>query len=260
MNFQTSSRVVLTALMTGLLSVQSASGAAGRSVRSDSSDSAFDFLGGFWGTDNQQFGPPGFDAGPTDFKLRLNPSQPPHFFRICMSEDGFIKLIGMSATCANADYALPQTKAYIAVFATDLDSLSTGFGSLIRTRGFVDQWPSNSVPPYKLWQAHPAMRFWWSGVTLAGDSVNGFDVQIVLIDRSNGTNNGNFDLEFNYGNGSDQVPPVGTESNPNANGFQGFKLGPNARGPTFGPFGPFDTNGVPIRFCFRGGSLQATCN
>ena len=260
MNLQARAGLVLCALMTGVLSMQSASAAAGRSVRSDSSDSAFDFLGGFWGTDNQQFGPPGFDAGPTDFKLRISPSQSARFFRVCMSEDGFIKLIGVSASCANADYALPQTNAYIAVFATDLDSLSTGFGSLVRTRGFVDQFPSNSLPQYKLWQAKPAMRFWWSGVTLAGDSVNGFDVQIVLIDRSNGTNNGNFDLEFNYGIGSDQVPPVGTESNPNANGFRGFRLGPNARGPKLGPFGPFDTDGDPIRFCFRCGSLQATCN
>jgi hypothetical protein len=256
MNFQTRSTLVLSALMTSLLSMQPAYGAAGRSVRSDASDSAFDFLGGFWGTDNQQFGPPGFDSGRTDFKLRINPSETARFFRICMSEDGFLKLIGTSATCADADYALPQTKAYIAVFATDLDSLSTGFGSLTRTRGFVDP---NS--PYNLWQAKPATRFWWSGVTLAGDSSNSsFDVQIVLIDRSNGKNNGDFDIEFNYGSGSEQVPPVGTESNPNANGFRGFKLGPNSRGPTFGPFGPFDTNGTPIRFCFRGGSLQATCN
>jgi hypothetical protein len=261
MKSQTRSRLVFCALMTGLMSMQSASGAAGRSVRSDSSDSAFDFQGGFWGTDNQQFGPPGFDAGPTDFKLRLNPAETAHFFRVCMSEDGFLKLIGMSATCANTDYALPQTKAYIAVFATDLDSLSTGFGSLIRTRGFVDSKASQtSTPPYKLWQTDPATRFWWNGVTLAGDSSNGFDVQIVLIDRSNGTNNGDFDIEFNYGNGFDQVPPLGTESNPNANGFRGFKLGPNSRGPTFGPFGPFDANGTPIRFCFRGGSLQTTCN
>ena len=103
------------------------------------------------------------------------------------------------------------------------------------------------------------MRFWWSGVSLAGDpTVHTFDVQIVLIDRSNGTNNGNFDIEFNYGNGGDVVPPW-HRSNPNADGFQGFKLGPNSRGPTAGPFGPFDTNGAPIRFCFRGGA-RVTCN
>jgi hypothetical protein len=104
------------------------------------------------------------------------------------------------------------------------------------------------------------MRFWWSGVTIDGDPGNPppptpFDVQIVLIDRSGGNANGNFDLELNYGNG-DQIPPAGTESLPNANGFQGFKLGPNSVGPTFGPFGPFDTTGDPIRFCFRGGRLR----
>ena len=103
------------------------------------------------------------------------------------------------------------------------------------------------------------MRFWWNGVTLAGDAT-AFDVQIALIDRSNGTNNGNFDIELNYGDGGnlipdDQVPPV-----PNADGFQGFVLGPNSSGPTFGPFGPFETDGSPIRFCFRGGKLRATCN
>jgi len=250
-NSQTRSKLVFCALMTGLLSVQSASGAAGRSVRSDSSDSAFDFLGGFWGTDLQGFGP-GFDAGKTDFKLRINPNESAHFFKVCMSEDGFVKLIGATATCANTDYALGQTKAYIAVFATNLDS-SSGF--LFRTRGFVDPVASTTQPFYHLWEAKPAMRFWWNGVTLAGD-FNAFDVQIVLIDRSNGTNNGNFDIEFNYGNGSDQVPPLGTSSN----GFQGFKLGPNSRGPIAGPFGPFLESGEPIRFCFRGGSLLVTCN
>jgi hypothetical protein len=105
------------------------------------------------------------------------------------------------------------------------------------------------------------MRFWWSAVTLAGDpNLLTFDVQIVLLDRSKGTNNGDFDIEFNYGNG-EQIPPVGTESNPNAGGFRGFKLGPNSRGPATGPFGPFDHHGAPIRFCFRAGpagELQLT--
>jgi len=256
MNSQKQSRLVLCALATGLLSILSLSSHAGRSVRSDSSDDAFEFLGGFWGTNNQQFGSPGFDAGPTDFKLRLKPSDRPHFFRVCMSEEGFLRLIGKIASCADSDYALPPSQNYIAVFATDLDSSSSGFGSLSRTRGFVD-----SKAPYKLWQTDPAMRFWWNGVTLAGDSFNTFDVQVVLIDRSNGTNNGDFDIEFNYGSGGgDQVPPLGTESNPNANGYHGFKLGPNSSGPTFGPFGPFDSNGAPIRHCFRGGSLQANCS
>ena len=102
------------------------------------------------------------------------------------------------------------------------------------------------------------MRFWWSGVTLAGDaSLHSVRRADRLIDRSNGTNNGNFDIEFNYGTW--RVPPVVT-ARPNADGFQGFMLGPNSRGPTSGPFGPFDTNGDPIRFCFRGGILRATCN
>ena len=247
-------RLIVSVVSTGLLSMVCASSQAGRSVRSDASDDAFEFLGGFWGTNNQQFGGPGFAAGRTEFKLRINPSNDARFFMVCMSEEGFLKLISDSATCNDTDYALPPSGNYIAVFATDLDSTSTGFGSLIRTRGFVD-----SNAPYRLWQAKPAMRFWWNGVTLAGDVVNSFDVQVVLIDRSNGTNNGNFDIELNYGVGGDQVPPLGTESNPNANGFQGFKLGPNSRGPTFGPFGPFDSDGAPIRFCFRGGT-RVSCN
>jgi hypothetical protein len=249
-------RLVLAVVSTGLLSIVCASSHAGRSVRSDASDDAFEFLGGFWGTNAEQFGGPGFAAGRTEFRLKINPSGNPRFFTVCMSEEGFLKLIGSDHTCADSDYALPPTGNYIAVFATDLDSTSSGFGSLIRTRGFVD-----FNAPYRLWQAEPAMRFWWNGVTLAGDTLNTFDVQVTLIDRSNGTNNGNFDIELNYGSGGgEQVPPVGTEANPNANGFQGFKLGPNSRGPTFGPFGPFDTTGAPIRFCFRGGQLRATCN
>ena len=255
MNSRKKLRLVLSVVSTGLLSIVCVSSQAGRSVRSDSSDDAFEFLGGFWGTDNQQFGEPGFAAGRTEFKLRINPADDARFFTVCMSEEGFLKFKGSSATCTDTDYALPPTGNYIAVFATELDSTSSGFGSLNRTRGFVD-----FSAPYRLWQADPAMRFWWNAVTLAGDTVNAFDVQVVLIDRSNGTNNGNFDIELNYGiGGGDQVPPVGSESNPNANGFQGFKLGPNSRGPTFGPFGPFDTSGVPIRFCFRGGK-RVTCN
>jgi hypothetical protein len=239
-----------------LLSLASVSSEGrGRSVRSDDSDTAFNALGGFWGTNNDQFGPPGF-AGRTEFKLKLTPDKPPRFYTVCMSEEGFLKLV-TNDTCADADFALPPTGNYIAVFATNLDSLSSGFGSLRQTRGFVD--PN---PPHRLWQAEPAMRFWWNAVIIDGDPgippdvpPTPFDVQIVLIDRSNGSNNGDFDLEFNYGNG-DQIPPIGTESLPNANGFQGFKLGPNSRGPTFGPFGPFGTSDEPIRFCFRGGRLR----
>jgi hypothetical protein len=245
MNSGQKSRLVLCALSVTLLSVVSASSHAGRSVRSDSSDSAFEFLGGFWGTDNEQFGGPSFDVGQTEFKLRINPGGNARYFNVCMGE-GFVKLIATNQTCAASDFARPPTGHYIAVFATDLDDSS---GRYVRTRGFVD-----SNPAFRLWQAAPAMRFWWNGVTLAGD-FNSFDVQIVLIDRSSGTNNGNFDIEMNYGIGGDQVPPV-----PDSEGFQGFDLGPNQRGPTFGPFGPFESDGAPIRFCFRGGSLRATCN
>jgi len=242
-------RLVVSVVSSGLLSLVCASSHAGRSVRSDASDSAFEFLGGFWGTDAQQFGGPGFVAGRTEFKLNLGNSAGARYYTVCMSEDGFLKLVG-GDTCADADYALPPTGNYIAVFATDLDSTAAGFGSLIRTRGFVD-----TKSTYRLPQAVPAMRFWWSAVTLDDDpNLLTFDVQIVLLDRSKGTNNGDFDIEFNYGNG-EQIPPVGTEANPNAAGFRGFKLGPNSRGPTAGPFGPFDTAGAPIRFCFRAGKL-----
>jgi hypothetical protein len=247
MKAQMRSKLVVCTLITGLLSIQSANAAAGRSVRSDSSDGSFELFGAFWGTNNLPFEDtiqgPGFDFGVTEFKLRLNPSAAANFFRVCMSEDGFLRLIGVSAACTDAHYALPPAKNYIAVYATDLDSF-TGIG-LVHARGFVDQFT-----PYKLWQAKPAMRYWWSGVSLVGDPSSFIDVQIVLIDRSNGTNNGNFDIEFNYGNG-EEIP---------ANGFQGFKLGPNSMGPIAGPFGPFLASGNPIRFCFRGGSLQVTCN
>jgi len=232
----------------GLLSLVCTSSEAGRSIRSDASDSAFDTLGGFWGTDAQDSGVPGV-SGDTAFKLNLGNG--PRVYTYCMSEDGFIKFI-TAPPCSSTDFTLPPTGNYIAVFATDLD-VSSGF--LTRTRGFVDTTPPI---PYQLTEAAPAMRFWWNGVTLFGDA-NTFDVQVTLIDRSQGTNNGNFDIEFNYGNGSDKVPPTGSESNPNANGVQGFKLGSSSRGPVSGPFGPFDTNGAPIRFCFRNGKLRDKC-
>lgn len=245
MNSRKKTRIVLSVISTGLLSIVCASSQAGRSVRSDAGDS-FESLGAFWGNDNEQSGGPGFAAGKTEFKLKISPNGKARFFNVCMGE-GFVKLIATDKTCAASDFARPPTGNYIAVFATDFDDSS---GRYVRTRGFLD-----STEPFRLWQAHPVMRFWWNGVLLAGDStLTAFDVQINLIDRSNGTNNGNFDIELNYGIGGDQVPPV-----PNTDGFQGFVLGPNTSGPTFGPFGPFDTNGAPIRFCFRGGTLRATC-
>ena len=187
-------RLVSSVLLTGLLSIVCISSQAGRSVRSDSSDGAFDSLGGFWGEDAiaaPSF--PGFDFGRTEFKLKINPNGDARFFRVCMSEDGFLKFIDSNTACVDTDYALPPTGNYIAVFATDLDSSS---GLLSHTRGFVD-----FNAPHRLWQAAPAMRYWWNDVTLAGDTFGPSDVQIVLIDRSNGTNNGNFDIELNYGNG-----------------------------------------------------------
>ena len=246
MNSRKQTKLVLSVLSAGLLSIVSASSQAGRSVRSDAGDS-FEFFGAIWGND-EQFGGPGFAAGKTEFKLKIKPNGKANFFNVCMGE-GFVKLIGTEHSCVDADFVGPPTGNYIAVFATDFDDNS---GQYVRTRGFLD-----STAPFRLWQAHPVMRFWWNGVTLAGDSTfTPFDAQIVLIDRSNGTNNGNFDIEFNYGTGGgDQVPPV-----PNTDGFRGFVLGPNTSGPTFGPFGPFDTNGAPIRFCFRDGKRQATCN
>lgn len=247
-------KLVLSVVSVGLLSIVSASSHAGRSVRTDASDGAFEFLGGFWGSDNTLFGSPGFEIR-TQFKLNFGNAAGARYYTVCMSEDGFLRFVG-TTTCADADFSLPTTGNYIAVFATDLAFDSSGFGSQVYTRGFVDL-----KAPYKLPQVVPAMRFWWNGVILADDTgLNQFDVQIVLLDRSGGRNNGNFDIELNYGNG-DQVPPVGTETNPDAiNAFQGFTLGPNSSGPTIGPFGPFDTSGAPIRFCFRGGILRETCN
>jgi hypothetical protein len=247
-------RLVLSIVSVGLLSIVSASSYAGRSVRTDSSDGAFEFLGGFWGSDNTLFGSPGFEIR-TQFKLNFGGPGGARYYTVCMSEDGFLRFV-TTTTCTDADFALPATGNYIAVFATDLAFDSSSFGSQIYTRGFVDL-----KEPYRLPQAVPAMRFWWNGVLLADDAgLNQFEIQIVLLDRGGSSNTGNFDIELNYGNG-DQVPAVGTESNPDAiSAFQGFSLGPNSSGPTFGPFGPFDTSGAPIRFCFRGGVLRATCN
>lgn len=244
-------KLVSSVVSLALLSIVCTSSDAGRAVRSDSGDSAFDTLGGFWGdgpngTEQSDFGVPGVE-GRTQFRLNLGNAAGPRIYTFCMSEEGFLRLV-TSDTCDPTDYALPPAGNYIAVFATDLDS-NTG-GGLTRTRGFVD-----FKDPHKLPQAVPAMRFWWNGVSLpTGEPIN---VQIVLLDRSEGNSPGDFDIELNYGDGGpDSTPPAGVSSA----GFQGFKLGPHSRGPTFGPFGPFDTNGTPIFFCFRGGHLRATCH
>jgi hypothetical protein len=208
-------------------------------VRADSSDNAFNFSGEFWG-ENQPFVSEGTTvaAGKTAFKLKLGPKSNAKYYNVCMGE-GFIKLISASAACADTDLAGPPTGNYIAVFATDFED---GSGGAFYGRGFVDP-----KAPYLMGQALPAMRFWWKDVSLAGDATfTTFHVQVNLIDRSGGKNNGNFDVELNYGFNGEQVPPV-----PNADGFQGFSLGPHRAGPTFGPFGPFDSSGAPLRLWLR---------
>ena len=139
-------RLILSVVSTGVLSIVSANSEAGRSVRSDSGDIAFESLGGFWGEDFQQNGGPGFDVGRTEFKLKINPNGSARFFTVCMGE-GFVKLIGSNETCVASDFARPPTGNYIAVFATDLDDSS---GRLARTRGFVD-----FTAPYRWWQTDP---------------------------------------------------------------------------------------------------------
>ena len=52
-------RLILSVVSTGVLSIVSANSEAGRSVRSDSSDGAFESLGGFWGEDIEQTRGPG---------------------------------------------------------------------------------------------------------------------------------------------------------------------------------------------------------
>ena len=49
MNSRKKPRLVLSVISTGLLSIVCASSQAGRSVRSDSSDGAFEFFGGILG-------------------------------------------------------------------------------------------------------------------------------------------------------------------------------------------------------------------
>jgi hypothetical protein len=248
MQFWKTGKPVLSAVSAAVLIMVSASSDAGRAVRSDSSDTAFDILGGFWGENFEQFG--AGISGRTQFRLNFGTAAGARFWTFCQSDDGIVRFV-TTDTCDPAAFNLPPTGNYIAVFATDLDS-SLG-GSLIETRGFVD-----FNPPHRLPQAVPAMRFWWNGVDLVSepDPNVRIDAQIVLLDRSQGNSPGDFDIEFNYGNGGpDSTPPAGISSD----GFQGFKLGPNSRGPTTGPFGPFDTQGAPIVFCFRGGHVKPNC-
>ena len=80
MNSRKKTRIVLSVISTGLLSIVCASSQAGRSVRSDASDGAFESLGGFWGSDIEQFGDAGFAAGKTEFKLKIRPSGDARFF------------------------------------------------------------------------------------------------------------------------------------------------------------------------------------
>ena len=145
----------------------------------------------------------GFEVGKTEFKLKIEPQRQGALLR-GLHGRGLREAHRRRPTCADADFAPPADgKLHRGVRNRPRRQLS---GRFVRTRGFVDH-----HAPYKLGQAHPAMRFWWNGVSLAGDPhLSSVDVQIVLIDRSNGTNNGNFDIELNYGIGGDEVPPSPT--------------------------------------------------
>src|SRR5688572_21063127 len=77
-------RLVFTFASVGLLSLLSATSEAGRSVRSDASDNAFEFLGGFWGDNTEQFGGPGQSVR-TQFKLRFSDSSGARYYTVCMS-------------------------------------------------------------------------------------------------------------------------------------------------------------------------------
>src|SRR5262245_44224592 len=187
------SRPVLSAVSAAVLIMVSASSDAGRAVRSDSSDTAFDDLGGFWGMDVLQFGA-GIE-GRTQFRLNFGTAAGARFWTFCQSDDGFVRFV-TTDVCDPTAFNLPPAGNYIAVFATDLDSSLAG--ALQETRGFVDFNEPNRLP-----QAVPAMRFWWSNVDLVsepGTTVT-INAQIVLLDRSEGNSPGDFDIEFNYGNG-----------------------------------------------------------
>ena len=207
-------------------------------MRSDASDGAFEFLGGFWGTDNSAVRGAGLRRGRTEFKLRFNPAGDARFFTVCMSEEGFLKLIGSDDTCADSDYALPPTGNYIAVFATDLDSTRHRFWLShpdARVRGLqraVQVVAGGTCHAVLVERGHARRRY----------SQPAFDVQIVLIDRSNGTNNGNFDIEFNYGNAASRFRPP--EPNPIRMRMASrvSSSGPIPAVRQFGPFGPFDTD------------------
>ena len=93
-------KIVLSVVSVGLLSIVSANSHAGRSVRTDSSDGAFDFQGGFWGGDNTLFGTPGNEIR-TQFKLNFGDARGSHYYTVCMSEDGFLKFV-TTTTCTDS--------------------------------------------------------------------------------------------------------------------------------------------------------------
>jgi hypothetical protein len=251
---QKTRRLALSIVSAGLLIVCTSSD-AGRSVRTDSSDTAFESQGGFWGTDNDEFERVTEDfASRTEFKLNFGTSAGARFWTVCTSTKGYIRFVA-SDTC---DYSFPPGAGgnYIAVYATP-DLAFPSFGSLTRTRGFVD-FKIPNPPPARLAQAVPATRYWWNPVILASDTgeVSPFHVQIVLLDRSEGNAVGDFDIELNVGtNLGDVVPADGSLAH--TPGFQGYKLGPNSGGPISEPF---LNDGVPIYICFRSGKVKASCH
>lgn len=208
-----------------------------RPVRVDFDEAPFDTNGGGW--------PDAFDdavdatAGPAGgtlaFGLRLGGTL---FDSFCLSEDGFIGLQVGTTTCTGtgpADYA-----AVIApLFDPDLVSLfpaaSFEAGSVSYSVGYVDL-----EAPFVRDEAVTAMRFFWNNLTANGENRI---FQLFLYDTGGG--NGDFDLEFAYGQDGDE---------PYTTGAQFISLnGQNLLTGT-GPFGP-DTDYL---FAFRDGAIDGT--
>lgn len=211
---------------------------AQRGIRVDIGSGQFDLRGESWneGTVQENFnlpGYPGYLEVILPFKLNFSGEAG----RLALPQ----ALLGFSWLNLGKDCGAPDQFA-CGEYAYTHPWLSNG-GSEFKTTtkvGAIDR-AKDANGEYNLAEALPAVQFRWYG---RDGSNRPFDYQMILLDLSGETGNeGDFDVEVNFGYGQFVAP---------TDGFQSLMFGPASQH-------LFTTTNAYTDFCFRSGSLTFNC-
>jgi len=178
------------------------------------------------------------------FKLKFSSGSKANYYA-CVSENGFLRFKKVSS--GHCPQSLP-----FAPLVDDGDYIASDYSNLANARLDLDELDGAAVAsvgvydpasPFDLEEASEAIGFTWYDMPYV-DGPGIYAGQVILTNRDNG----NFDLEFNFGEaggGAIYWPQ----------GVQGFRLGPNVL--YRAPGSSIDTD---VIFCFRGGVASTTCS